>query len=77
MAVYYIVQNQTSRTLVDVLHLGDDVSFVVYLRRSPSIDLFQNQLQDFLWEVIMVKETHDFRYGCHLIWAGSLRELVR
>jgi hypothetical protein len=70
MAVYYIVQNQTSGTLVDVLHLGDDVSFVVYPRGSPSIDLFQNQLQDFLWEVIMVKETHDFGDSCHLIWTS-------
>jgi hypothetical protein len=77
MATNYIVQNQTSGTLVDVLHLGDDVSFVVYLRGGPSIDLFQNQLRDFLWEVIMVKETHDFGDSCHLIWAGSLRELVR
>jgi len=65
MAVYYIVQNQTSGTLVNVPYLGDDVSFVVYLRGCPSIDLFQNQLQDFPWEVIMVEETHDFGYGCH------------
>jgi len=77
MAVCYIVQNQNSGTLVDVLHLGDDVSFVVYPRGSPSIDLFQNHLQDFLWEVIMVKETHDFGDSCHLIRAGSLRAVER
>jgi hypothetical protein len=65
MAIYYIVQNQTSGTLVDVPYLRDDVSFVVYLRGTPPIDLFQNQLQDFLGEFVMVKETHDFGDSCH------------